>query len=68
MADDHEMHRHRCEVRQVLKWRASEGRKRVDAYFLDVAKHRGQTARQDLERECIRQWERGNRGEAGDWY
>jgi RNase P protein component len=61
-----EEHRHRCEVRQVLAWRTEDRGKAMD-YLARVRQKRGDQAADRLEKDCRTQWERGNRGEKGDW-
>lgn len=60
----HEEHRHRCEVRAVLKWRVERGSAWVHAWLERAEKVRP-VAR--LRRDCAEQWAKGNRGEWGDW-
>jgi hypothetical protein len=55
-------HRFRCEVRQILAWRTEDRGKAMD-YLARVKGDR----RDRLEKDCRTQWERGNRGEKGDW-
>ena len=59
-----EEHRHRCEVRQILKWRSDRGSAWVHAWLDDLGKKRP-VAR--IRRDCAEQWGKGNRGEWGDW-
>ncbi len=61
-----EEERHRCEVRQVLKWRAQDRNKAMD-YLLAVEKRRGDVAANKLRNDSRIQWERGNRGIDGNW-
>jgi len=61
---DAEEHRHRCEVRQVLKWRVERGSAWVHAW-LDGAEKKRPVAR--LRRDCAEQWAKGNQGAWGDW-
>jgi hypothetical protein len=61
-----EEHRHRCEVRQVLAWRVEDRGKAME-YLSKVRQKRGYQAADRLEKDCRTQWERGNRGERGDW-
>lgn len=77
--DTSEQHRHRCEVRQVLRWRVehgiewvrlwmhgrpeSPGKKRV----FGVVDFRGQAATARLQEDCRAQWAAGSRGADGDW-
>lgn len=64
LLDEHA--RHRCEVRQVLRWRAELKDKAID-YLQRVEKARGLAARQRIEDDCKAQWQRGNRGEKDVW-
>ena len=61
-----EEERHRCEVVQVLRWRAQD-RNKSSEYLQMVRKRRGDIAADKLEKDCREQWERGNRGLKGDW-
>lgn len=61
-----EEERHRCEVRQVLRWRADDRSKAIE-YLSKVRKWRGDKAADRLTADCRTQWERGNRGIEGDW-
>ena len=76
MAD--EQHRHRCEVRQVLAWRAQHGGEWVNRWLYGhqpdgrrrvkgVVDYRGRDAVDALVADCRAQWAAGNRGEAGAW-
>jgi len=62
-----EIHRHRCEVRQLLRWRRQHGSEWAGRWLDGVAKARGQVAAQDLRRDASEQWSKGNRGQPGDW-
>jgi hypothetical protein len=64
---DHEEHRHRCEVRQVLAWRVEHGLRYALDYVAAVGKARGESAAQQLRDACREQWAAGNRGASGDW-
>ncbi len=64
---DDEQHRHRSEVRAVLRWRVTEGGEWVADWLSGVAQKRGQAAADRLREDCARQWRLGNRGAAGDW-
>ena len=59
-------HRHRCEVRQVLAWRA-EDRDKAMKYLALVLQKRGDNVATKLEKDCKAQWAAGNRGEKDDW-
>jgi len=58
--------RHRCEVWQVLKWRA-ENRDKAVSYLQLVRQRRDEAAANKLERDTKEQWAKGNRGIKGDW-
>lgn len=62
-----ETHRHRCEVRQVLRWRQEHGSEWVMEWLRGAVKFRGQAAADQLEHDAREQWSRGNRGAAGVW-
>jgi hypothetical protein len=64
--DNSEQYRHRCEVRQVLKWRTQDRNKAIE-YLSIVRKKRGDRAAQLLEKDCKTQWTLGNRGEYNEW-
>ena len=66
MPDNSEVHRHRCEVRQVLKWRTQDRNKAIE-YLSIVRKKRGDRTAQLLEKDCKEQWQLGNRGLNGEW-
>lgn len=59
--DHAEQHRHRCEVRQVLRWRRQMGSEWAKAY---LDKHPRQAS---IEPDVRAQWAAGNRGEHDDW-
>jgi hypothetical protein len=65
--DNTEVHRHRCEVRQVLKWRTQDRNKAIE-YLSIVRKKRGDRTAQLLEKDCREQWQLGNRGETSVWF
>ena len=67
MPDNSELHRHRCEVRQVLKWRTEDRNKAIE-YIAIVRNKRGDRTAQLLEKDCREQWQLGNRGLEGDWH
>ena len=64
--DNSEQHRHRCEVRQVLKWRTQDRNKAIE-YLSIVRNKRGDRAAQLLEKDCRDQWSKGSRGDEGIW-
>ena len=64
--DNSEGHRHRCEVRQVLKWRTQDRNKAIE-YLSIVRNKRGDRTAQLLEKDCKTQWTLGNRGEDSQW-
>jgi hypothetical protein len=61
-----EEERHRCEVRQVLRWRA-EDREKAMEFLTKVRKKRGDITAEKLAKDCKEQWSRGNKGIEGDW-
>ena len=67
MPDNSELHRHRCEVRQVLKWRTQDRNKAIE-YLSLVIKKRGDRVAQLLEKDCREQWQLGSRGDEGVWF
>ena len=58
--------RHRCEVWQVLRWRA-ENRDKAVSYLNLVRQRRDEAAANKLERDTKEQWSKGHRGIKGDW-
>ena len=65
--DSSEQHRHRCEVRAVLRWRVTEGSDWVKAWLDDLPAWRSKAAAEQLRADVLEQWRLGNRGEPGDW-
>jgi len=63
---DTETHRHRCEVRHILKMR-TKSQEAALAYIDKVIARRGKESGQRLREDCSKQWSRGSRGEWGDW-
>lgn len=61
-----EEERHRCEVRQVLRWRADNRSKAIN-YLANVRQKRGDDSAEKLMKDCAEQWAKGNRGIEGDW-
>jgi len=66
--DTEEQHRHRCEVRQLLRWRQERGLAWVRDWLAGVERKRGAEAAQRLRADGSEQWLRGNRGERGAWF
>ena len=66
MPDSSEQHRHRCEVRTILKWRTQDRNKAIE-YLSIVRNKRGDRVAQLLEKDCKTQWTLGNRGEDSQW-
>lgn len=62
-----DLHRHRCEVRQILRWRYERGQEWVKAHFEKMAEKRGAEAVDRLIADCRQQWRAGNTGHAGEW-
>ena len=56
-------YRHQCEVRYVLQLRV-KGRQPMLDYFAEVKKKRSSD---DLEKDAREQWNKGNRGNEGEW-
>ena len=61
-----EIERFRCEVRQILAWRAAD-RDSALKYLSVVRQKRGDKVADQLEIVCKDQWSKGNRGKKGDW-
>jgi hypothetical protein len=61
-----EEERHRCEVRQVLRWREQDRNKAIN-YIELVRKRRGDKMANALHKDSADQWVAGNRGLEGDW-
>lgn len=61
-----EQERHRCEVRQVLRWRVEDRNKALG--YLKLVREKRKEKANKLELDCKEQWGRGNRGEKGEWY
>ncbi len=82
--DATEQHRHRCEVRQILRWRLERGREWVHEFIngrevtlgsgrktierKGIRQSRGDAAAERLLADCRQQWERGNDGRDGLWF
>lgn len=79
MTDATEEHRHRCEVRQILRWRLELGRTFVHEFIngqkdnrggivkKGVRQQRGDAAADRLLADCAQQWSLGNDGADGKW-
>lgn len=65
--DAEELHRHRCEVREWLRRGADQPREWLVSVLQGVARRRGKQAAERLRADLREQWQRGNRGEPGDW-
>ena len=61
-----EEERYRCEVRQILRWRAEDREKAMD-FLTNVRKRRGDITAEKLAKDCKEQWSKGNKGIEGDW-
>ena len=59
--DSTQEHRRRCLIRQLLCWREGRGLEWLRAYVKGWAQWPG------LADDFATQWQRGNRGEHGDW-
>lgn len=64
--ENSEIDRFRCEVRQILAWRAAD-RDSALKYLSVVRQKRGHQVADQLEADCKAQWALGNRGKKGDW-
>jgi hypothetical protein len=64
---DDELHRHRCETRQLLRWTVEHGPDWARGWLAGVAQKRGAAAADRLREDGRRQWSLGNRGARGDW-
>jgi hypothetical protein len=61
-----EEYRHQCEVNQILRWRVTDRNKAL-AHIERVREQRGEAAAKKLEDDCRTQWNKGNRGNKGEW-
>ena len=59
--DNTEQTRHRCEIRQLLRWRKERGSAWAAGY---LEKHPRRAA---IEPDIRAQWQRGGRGAWGEW-
>lgn len=57
--------RHQCEVRYVLRLTAKSPRKATE--YMNLVEDKSPQRHKQLKLDCRRQWELGNRGEAGVW-
>lgn len=64
---DVETYRHCCEVREWLRRGANQDKGWLVLLLQDIAKKRGRAAAERLRDDFREQWQRGNRGELGDW-
>ena len=53
-------------MRQILKWRV-EDRNKALAHIARVREQRGDPAAKQLENDARSQWNKGNRGNKGEW-
>ena len=60
-----ECERHRCEVRYVLQLRVQDRNKAME--YLSLVREKRKEKAKQLEDDCRKQWELGNRGDKGDW-
>lgn len=66
-ADAVEQCRHRCEVRELLRFGMDRSHQYVDGRILKIEEARGADAANRLRADYKAQWRAGNRGEFGDW-
>lgn len=66
-AQDVEIARHRAEVRSCIKISLRLGKGALRAYFEDVEKQRGPGLLSRLKKDVLEQYQKGNRGEPGNW-
>ena len=59
-------HLYRCEVRYLLAMKRDNPTK-LKTHLDAIGKKRGDEAKERLIDECRIQWQKGNRGDAGDW-
>jgi hypothetical protein len=67
MDTNSEEYRHQCEVRYFLRIRRDDGRDAVTKRLEYIGQKRGEKAAAALLNDIRQQWERGNRGQQGDW-
>jgi hypothetical protein len=63
--DDLEDERHKAEVRYVLQLRMQDRNKAME--YLSLVREKRKEKAKQLEDDCRKQWELGNRGDKGDW-
>jgi hypothetical protein len=67
--DNSEEHRHRCEVRYLLRKRKELGRQWLVNHIELIEKRRGRVHTEFLKKDLMRQWINGNRGDIdGLWF
>lgn len=64
--DDLEDERHKAEVRYVLQLRVQDRNKAME--YLSLVREKRKEKAKQLEDDCRKQWELGNRGDKGKWY
>ena len=62
---DLELERHKAEVRYVLQLRVQDRNKAIE--YLSLVREKRKEKAKQLELDCRKQWELGNRGDKGDW-
>ena len=65
--DQVENHRHRSEVRDVIRKFQTGGRKALELYLALVEQKRGANAALRLRDDAREQYKKGNRGDSGGW-
>lgn len=60
-----EQERHRCEVRYVLQLRVQDRNKAME--YLSLVREKRKEKAKQLEDDCRKQWDLGNKGDKGDW-
>ena len=65
MKEDLELERHKAEVRYVLQLRVQDRNKAME--YLSLVREKRKEKAKQLELDCRKQWELGNRGDKGDW-
>lgn len=62
-----EQHRHRCEVRDLIKKRVVNGKTWLLGIFDQIERARGRKSLEKLKADFLDQWNKGNRGDDGLW-